>query len=299
MTFPVFITRSSDDRGGDRFFPRVRGSAAGTPGPAMPEPPASLSGSSLSGSSLSRGALSGTALSGPVVELDGADGPATGPGGPARVGVRRVVVREAGPRGSRTVTVVEDPTELLLTAARVVFSPRRPPPVRAGQRRRARVGHVRYAWLDAVGASPRMRWLDGEQVRLVLRERQAGGTTEILVDVTLDRGGDSIGLAGLVAARAARWRTAHDRTLSAGQAAQAAGLLEPPLLIASPPDFAFHVLPAAHPVGTLQPGVVPLPRAIDTRGTDTRTGATGGRPHRGQVVDGHHGPVANATRIRA
>jgi hypothetical protein len=143
------------------------------------------------------------------VLLDSCDGE------PLRVPACALRVRELSPRGFTarlSVTGVE--VDVLVTDARVTVACARlanghtAQPARDGML----VGHVRYAWLSAVGFKPKNGWRSSAEVRLAVVVRSAACEyRNLCLDLALPKSIDSSAVARAIAERAARYRLAfHD-----------------------------------------------------------------------------------------
>ena len=78
---------------------------------------------------------------------------------------------------------------------------------RAAFRRRGKmlVGHVRYQWVEAVGGSRKMGFLDSEMLRLLVTTESGHGR---VLDITLPNNVDSMAIASGIARRVACLRLA-------------------------------------------------------------------------------------------
>jgi hypothetical protein len=115
---------------------------------------------------------------------------------------------------------------------------------RAAKRSRGKVlvGHVRYPWVTAVGATTRSGFLTEEAIRLEIREKERGATVRKLLELTLPRGMNATLVAQDIARRVASYRLtsgvapehlAAFTTLSQG----------PAVLTPEPRKFAYYWMP--------------------------------------------------------
>jgi hypothetical protein len=120
---------------------------------------------------------------------------------------------------------------------------------RAAFRRRGKmlVGHVRYESLAAVGASPKMGFLDKEALRLLVTTESGRGRA---LDITLPSNVDSVALARAITHRAAHHRLTTDGTLGAEQRAELEQLANAASLHGEKGEFAFYRFPTPSPVGS-------------------------------------------------
>lgn len=119
------------------------------------------------------------------------------------------------------------------------------------------VGQVRYPWLVAVGFTAKTGWLSEERLRLQVIDKDADAGKLVLVDLTLPKGMDAGLLAQQVVQRAARYRLAHDRTVTAEVHARFEELSQAPRLSPVPKEYAMYVMPTHHVVSAASavPGV--------------------------------------------
>jgi hypothetical protein len=121
----------------------------------------------------------------------------------------------------------------------------------AAHRRRTTmlVGHVRFAWLSQVGASPNQGVRGEEQLRLILGEDVGGTERLVVLDLTLPRHVDSLQVAREIVGRAARVRIGHTKIPDEDVAALRA-LMGAERLIPEAKCFAMYTIPGhvnAHP----------------------------------------------------
>jgi len=117
---------------------------------------------------------------------------------------------------------------------------------RAASRSRGKVlvGHIRYPWLKAVGASSKTGFASSEAIRLEYSENQSGTPVRKLIDLTLPKNIDATLVASEIATRAAAYRLAHYPEMKADARAASVGLSqEPPRLRPEPKKFAFYQMP--------------------------------------------------------
>lgn len=198
-------------------------------------------------------------------------GPEDGPGIGA-VPVTQVVVREVRPGGVVDVCGLSDTVATVyLTDCRLaigcsrfdtgggwVGSPGTMLLLNGVSKARARVrsrgkvlvGHVRYSWLCAIGASSKQGWLDSEQVRLELFDRTSGCERRLQLELTLHKPFEAVPMAQEIAHRAAlQWLT-HGRTTTEQDRLAFERLVSPPPLQPPPKRFAFYTLPVYDAVAT-------------------------------------------------
>jgi hypothetical protein len=117
---------------------------------------------------------------------------------------------------------------------------------RAASRSRGKVlvGHVRYPWLKAVGASSKSGFASSEAIRLEYSENHSGGPMHKLVELTLPKNIDATLVAQEITRRAAAYRLANYPGMPVEEEAQFTSLSEePPRLAPQPKNFAFVQMP--------------------------------------------------------
>lgn len=117
---------------------------------------------------------------------------------------------------------------------------------RAASRSRGKVlvGHVRYPWLKAVGASSKSGFASSEAIRLEYSENHSGGPVRRLVELTLPKNIDATLVAQEITRRAAAYRLANYPGMPAEEEAKFTSLSEePPRLAPQPKNFAFVQMP--------------------------------------------------------
>lgn len=121
--------------------------------------------------------------------------------------------------------------------------------IRAAARSRGKVlvGHIRYPWVRAVGASSRSGLLSSEAVRVEFAEKQSGATVRKIIELTLPKNIDATLVAQEITRRAAAFRLAHYSDLDQEEAAKFAELSQqPPRLEPQPKKFAFCYMPTSY-----------------------------------------------------
>lgn len=124
--------------------------------------------------------------------------------------------------------------------------------IRAASRSRGKVlvGHVRYSWVKAVGASSKSGMLSSEAIRLEFCEKLAGGTARKLIELTLPKNIDATLLAQEITRRVAAFRLAHYPDMGQEERAKFAELSQaPPRPEPLPRKFAFCHMPTFYFVG--------------------------------------------------
>ena len=117
---------------------------------------------------------------------------------------------------------------------------------RAASRSRGKVlvGHVRYPWLKAVGASSKSGFASTEAIRLEYSEKLSAASVLKLVELTLPRSFDATLVAEEIARRAAAFRLAYYPDMKPDVQAKFAGLSTAPGRLQPPPKkFAFYQMP--------------------------------------------------------
>ncbi|MGH3151048.1 MAG: hypothetical protein ACRDOB_09995 [Streptosporangiaceae bacterium] len=134
---------------------------------------------------------------------------------------------------------------------------------RAASRSRGKVlvGHIRYPWLKAVGASSKTGFASTEAIRLEYTERISGASVRKVLELTLPRNIDATLVAGEIAQRAAAFRLAYYPELRPDARARFASLSQaPPKLQPEPKKFAFYHMPT-HFHANKQTAFPPRPEA--------------------------------------
>ena len=124
---------------------------------------------------------------------------------------------------------------------------------RAASRSRGKVlvGHVRYPWLKAVGASSKSGFASSEAIRLEYSENHSGGPVRKLVELTLPKNIDATLVAQEITRRAAAYRLANYPGMPAEEGAKFTSLSEqPPRLAPQPKSFAFVQMPTYYHANT-------------------------------------------------
>ncbi len=117
---------------------------------------------------------------------------------------------------------------------------------RAARRSRGKVlvGHIRYPWLKAVGASSKSGFATTEAIRLEFSQKLSGTAVRKLIELTLPRNIDATLVAEEIARRAAAFRLAYYTDMKPEARAEFARLSQaPPRLQPEPKKFAFHQMP--------------------------------------------------------
>lgn len=145
----------------------------------------------------------------------------------------------------------------------------------AANRRRGKflVGHIRYAWLDKVGGSPKQGWLDTEQLRLTMHETDVDGGATVMVTLSLPKSLSSLAISQDVVRRAATWRLSNDLSIEPEERVSLEQLQLAPLLAAKSKSFSLHSMPTSFPVsaGTAL-GPVGRPPVLSAESLDTSPG---------------------------
>jgi len=105
------------------------------------------------------------------------------------------------------------------------------------------VGHVRYPWLYAVGASPKTGLLDNEEVRLCLHTSSGEA---LVVDMTLPSDLAASEVAAEIVRRAATHRVACRQGLE--HAAEFETLRDTRAMAGAKGGYSFHLIPASQPI---------------------------------------------------
>ncbi len=131
----------------------------------------------------------------------------------------------------------------------------------AAARRRGKmlVGHLQYPWLAAVGACPKHRRRDEEQLRLVISDGTGSPHRLLAVDLTLQPPADALAVAQEIVRRTAAFRLRSDETFGPRQRGELEALLAAPRLQPQRKQFVLYELPTyfhvtstgALPVGAL------------------------------------------------
>jgi hypothetical protein len=117
---------------------------------------------------------------------------------------------------------------------------------RAASRSRGKVlvGHVRYPWLKAIGASAKSSVGTSEAIRLEYAEKLGSATARKLIELTLPKNIDAALVAQEITRRAAAYRLAHYPDMTSEARARFETLShEPPKPEPAPKKFAFVQLP--------------------------------------------------------
>jgi hypothetical protein len=117
---------------------------------------------------------------------------------------------------------------------------------RAAKRSRGKVlvGHVRYPWVTAVGATVKSGFLTEEAIRLEIREKEGGATVRKLLELTLPRGTSATIVAQDLARRVASYRLTIKSDLAPEHRAAFTALSQgPALLTPEPRKFAYYWMP--------------------------------------------------------
>jgi hypothetical protein len=118
--------------------------------------------------------------------------------------------------------------------------------MRAASRSRGKVlvGHIRYPWLKAVGASSKTGFASTEAIRLEYTERISGASVRKVLELTLPKNIDATLIAEEIARRAATFRLAYYPDMKPDEQARFAGLSQAPgKLRPEPKKFAFYHMP--------------------------------------------------------
>lgn len=116
------------------------------------------------------------------------------------------------------------------------------------RRNKALVGHIRYPWLYAVGASSKTGWTDEEMLRLRCYQRVNGVQRTLYLDLTLPKSVSAVWVAQQLMQRSARYRLQHDPSMEPSERAAFEGLAHAPPLVPEPKKFALYDVPTAFPV---------------------------------------------------
>lgn len=117
---------------------------------------------------------------------------------------------------------------------------------RAAKRSRGKVlvGHLRYPWVSAVGATAKTGFTTDEAIRIEFREKEHGVVVRKQLELTLPRNMTATLVAQDVAKRVASYRLAHSGELAAEARTAFTALSEgPSLLTPAPRKFAFYRMP--------------------------------------------------------
>lgn len=116
---------------------------------------------------------------------------------------------------------------------------------RAASRSRGKVlvGHVRYPWVKAVGATAKTGFTSNEAIRVEFTEKRAGATVRKLVELTLPKNIDATLVAQEIARRVAAFRLASQPETNQETQARFAALRDPAQLRPDPGRFAFYQMP--------------------------------------------------------
>ncbi len=161
---------------------------------------------------------------------------------------------------------------------------------RAASRSRGKVlvGHIRYPWLKAVGASSKTGFASAEAIRLEYTERISGASVRKVLELALPKNIDATLVAEEIARRAATFRLAHYPDLKPDAQGRFASLSQgPPKLQPEPKKFAFCHMPTYFYVNK-QTAFPPRPEAPARHG------------HRQVItqVAAHAGPAAPGPQVR-
>jgi hypothetical protein len=116
---------------------------------------------------------------------------------------------------------------------------------RAASRSRGKVlvGHIRYSWVKAVGATSKTGFLSEEAIRVEYAEKCGGVTVRKLLQLTLPRNTDATLVAQELARRAATYRLANGTQLADEARAKFAALQQAEPLQPPSGKFAFYQMP--------------------------------------------------------
>ncbi len=118
--------------------------------------------------------------------------------------------------------------------------------VRAARRSRGKVlvGHIRYPWLKAVGASSKSGFGSAEAIRLEYSQKLSGTAVRRALDLTLPKNIDATLVAEEIAHRAAAYRLAYYPEMKPEARTEFVRLSQaPPKLQPAPRKFAFYHMP--------------------------------------------------------
>ncbi len=122
---------------------------------------------------------------------------------------------------------------------------------RAASRSRGKVlvGHIRYPWIKAVGASSKSGFGTEEAIRIEFCEKASGATLHKLIELTLPKNIDATLVAQDIARRVAAYRLTHAADMAAEVQATFAHLGQSaPRLQPQPRTFAYYQMPTYYPV---------------------------------------------------
>jgi hypothetical protein len=142
---------------------------------------------------------------------------------------------------------------------------------RAAGRSRGKVlvGHIRYPWVKAVGASVKTGIGTSESIRLEYAEKVSGVTVRKMLELTLPKNIDATHVAQEITRRATAFRLAHYPEMAAEARAKFASLNDaPPKLEPAPKKFAFVQLPTYYFVGA-KTAYPPRPQAAAPKADET------------------------------
>jgi hypothetical protein len=108
------------------------------------------------------------------------------------------------------------------------------------------VGHVRYAWLSAVGGHTKAGWADTESLRLAVNAEVDGVLRRLHLDVTLPKTQDSTSLARQIAQRAANYRLAANDADSEDELRALQSLAHASRLDSTRGEYALHQFPSSY-----------------------------------------------------
>ncbi len=117
---------------------------------------------------------------------------------------------------------------------------------RAAKRSRGKVlvGHVRYPWVIAVGATTKSSFRTEEAIRLEIAEKERGVTVRKLVELTLPRSMNATLVAQDIARRVAACRLTSSGELAPAERAALTAVSQGPALLApAPRKFAYYRMP--------------------------------------------------------
>ena len=199
-----------------------------------------------------------------LIALDGYDGTNV-----VRTVATAVCVRQVGDRGLRTLVKLQDvKIDIYITDGRlalacekydkgggwvgfgagavIAITANAVSKARAASRSRGKVlvGHIRYPWLKAVGASSKTGFASAEAIRVEYTERISGASVRKVLDLTLPKNIEATLVAEEIARRAAAFRLANYPDLKPDEQARFASLSQaPPKLRPEPKKFAFYHMP--------------------------------------------------------
>lgn len=139
----------------------------------------------------------------------------------------------------------------------------------AARRRKGKVlvGHVRYQWVSGLLAKEHTGWLEPPKIRIDINRPDALGGAPFLVELTLHKKVDALGIAADVARRVALYRIGFDDAMDAAERRafdDLAGGARRPMGVApdGSRDWAEYRMPTSWPVTCVEPPrAAPLPPA--------------------------------------